>query len=146
MIPGSVAATVAVVVALIALLGVILTGVITLLVAHRNRAADRRVELFRTIRWAAELATDKDDDASMAIGIGVLDAIDDAKDLQGPEDQALISAILDAVVEDRAEQFQPGTSYEQPQIIFGRPLFLEPEYTESEDPDQEEGGNDDSNG
>lgn len=102
----------ALVVGVIALAGVILTIVVNGWIAHRSRVEDRRVELFRTIRWAAELAANTEDEASVAIGAGVLDAIDDFKSVRSAEDQALIGAILEAVVEDEADDFEPGTTYQ----------------------------------
>lgn len=96
-------------VALIALGGVVLSQVVLVAMGWRERAADRRVELLRNIRWAAELAL-KDDEASADMGLNVLDSIRSQYSLSAA-DEAMITAILMAVVDDEVEAYTEGTEY-----------------------------------
>lgn len=66
----------------------------------------RREETMRILRWAAELAVDSDVGRS-AVGVAALDALEESELLQR-DDQALISAVLDAVVEPVVDNYDEG--------------------------------------
>lgn len=71
----------------------------------------RREETMRMLRWAADLAA-SDVGPRAAVGIAALDALDESEVLDA-EDQALISAVLDAVVEPAAETYDEGDEIEE---------------------------------
>jgi hypothetical protein len=58
----------------------------------------RREETMRLLRWAAEQATDDNDDRAV-VGIRVLEALGGSELLQA-EDQGLIDAVVDALLEE----------------------------------------------
>jgi hypothetical protein len=66
----------------------------------------RREETMRLLRWAAELAVDEDVGRG-AVGVAALEALEVSALLQ-KDDQALISAVLDAVVEPVVDVYDEG--------------------------------------
>jgi hypothetical protein len=60
----------------------------------------RREQTMRILRWAADKASSKDDDARL-LALSVLDALDSSKPaMLQPEDQGILDAVLDAVLSD----------------------------------------------
>jgi hypothetical protein len=88
---------------LLAFCGVVLAQWLTRKTANESEIRWQREETMRMLRWAADLASEQDPNRS-AVGIAALDALDDSPLLQ-PEDQLLISAVLEAIVAPLAEQY-----------------------------------------
>jgi hypothetical protein len=68
----------------------------------------RREETMRMLRWASEQATSTED-AKARMGLAVLDALSDSELLQEP-DQALVDAVIDAVLEEPVEEIESAES------------------------------------
>lgn len=64
----------------------------------------RREETMRMLRWAAEQATKDGNDDAAVVGTRVLDALGQSELLQ-PEDQLLIDAVLDALLEQPESEY-----------------------------------------
>ncbi|WP_109774152.1 hypothetical protein [Quadrisphaera granulorum] len=68
----------------------------------------RREETMRMLRWATERATSKDDNEAV-IGTRVLEALGQSELLQ-PEDQGLIDAVLDVLLEEPESAYTEASS------------------------------------
>jgi ribosome assembly protein YihI (activator of Der GTPase) len=64
----------------------------------------RREETMRMLRWASELAV-SDDDAKARMGVAALAALSGSELLQ-EEDQQLVDAVLDSVLEEPLEEIE----------------------------------------
>jgi len=85
----------------IAIVTVLVTQAVVFYGLRGTEARWRREETMRLLRWAAELAigrADRSDEAGTLAGLQILDALQSSPLLQ-PEDQAFISAVLEAIVD-----------------------------------------------
>lgn len=83
-------------VALIAQIGALISQVLQ---RKYDRERRRSEEWHRNLRWAVELITDGD----VVLGVGALDALDDAQHL-AKEEQRLIDAILSTILDEEDEE------------------------------------------
>lgn len=104
-VPLWVALVLAVASPLLAFLGVLAGQWVARRGAREMEVRWRREETMRMLRWAADLAVSADP-ARSDLGLAALDGLQRSEILQ-QDDQALISGVLDAVV-DRAEDVYTG--------------------------------------
>jgi len=90
----------------LAFLGAVFGQLLTRKGAKETDIRWRREETMRILRWAAELAVDGDV-ARSSVGVAALDALEESALLQD-DDQPLISAVLDAVVEPAVDAYDDG--------------------------------------
>ena len=64
----------------------------------------RREETMRMLRWASELAV-SEEDAKARMGVAALAALSESELLQ-QEDQELVDAVLDSVIEEPVEEIE----------------------------------------
>ena len=79
--------------------------------AREEEVRWRREETMRLLRWAAELAAD-DDVSRSAVGVAALEALE-RSDLLRADDQAIVSTVLDAVVDLPASAYAEGDVVEE---------------------------------
>lgn len=105
-VPLWVAIVVAVGTPLLAFVGALVGQLLSRKGAKEKDLRWHREETMRLLRWAAELAVDSDGGRS-DLGVAALDALEESELLQG-DDQALISAVLDAVVGPVVDDYADG--------------------------------------
>lgn len=102
-------------VALIALAGVLIAQGVLVFHALLARRDARREELLRNVRWAAEMAAGPDA-GNRAIGVAALDVLDGSS-LAGKEEQALITAVLETLVNRVEETYTEGDEFQTPEEV-----------------------------
>lgn len=73
----------------------------------------RREETMRMLRWAAERALDPD---HQSVGVAALTALNDSEMLQ-PEDQALIDAVIEAVLAEPIAEYSEAAEQQSGQVV-----------------------------
>ena len=90
----------------LAFIGALLGPLFTREASHELDIRWRREETMRILRWSAELAVDADVGRA-AVGVAALEALEQSPLLQ-QEDQALITAVLEAVVQPLLDTYDDG--------------------------------------
>ncbi|GAA5174745.1 hypothetical protein GCM10023321_79290 [Pseudonocardia eucalypti] len=88
------------------LLGVFIGHRVTRVGARELDVRARREELLRTVRWAAELAVDRENPRADELGIATLRAMSRLPLLQTEADLAFIQAVLRAVLAEPTELYR----------------------------------------
>jgi hypothetical protein len=88
----------------LAFLGVLIGHLLLRKGANELDVWRRREETMRMLRWASELAV-SDHDAKALMGVAALAALSESELLQD-EDQQLVDAVLDSVIEEPVEEIE----------------------------------------
>ncbi|GAB3624762.1 hypothetical protein GCM10027418_28470 [Mariniluteicoccus endophyticus] len=100
----------ALVVGLLALLGVLVTQGVLIYSSVQSRRAEQRAELLRNIRWAAELAGDQEE-RKADLGLAALKSIQSENKLTTP-DAEMIDAIVFSLVDEEIDEFSGDDIFE----------------------------------
>jgi hypothetical protein len=128
-----------------AFVGVVVAQWATRRGAKELERRSRREEVMRTLRWAAELAIDNQNEARARLGVDQLLALDDS-DLLDQDGQAFVDAALDTVLYEPTLEVGDNQDAEVIELIIDESPTLTEEGHEGlpliEGPREPEGGTD----